>query len=313
MDFIFPALMPIVAFLMALIITITYIGGRVFRIPQWEAYFNIELYNLVLAIIILGVAFAFFESSNIITHALLCKGYSDPADCPSSVMEASKSFVNTIVNKGVLPMYKDLLIIEAGTTLSSSFMFRLGIPVWSPVVKIKPGMDAILAITRTISFGLLMIYASLSIQYIGLSLIEVGMPILLSLGLILFILPPTRDAGTFLIAFAFAFQTIFPFTYALNKVILDDMSLLHYGHPYTAYMREMSLFGMNIPGSSMASPFLIPVVETAYIGQLGFEFFIPFINAMAHLALISLFLPAFSLLLTIAFINALTKFLMGKI
>lgn len=309
MDFLYPTLLPLVATVMVLVIMVTYVGGKVFRIPQMEAYFNIELYNIVFAILLVASAFAVFAGLDAVARQLLCGAspdcqYSDP-------IEASKSFLNAIINRGVLPMYKDLLVIEAGTSLSNSFMYRVGPSVWSFAYKVEPGADAILSLARMMSFGLLAIYGSLSVQYIGMSLIGPGMPIALSLGMILFIFQPTREAGAFLMSFAFAFQAVFPFTYALHQVILNDMwSAGGLGNAagegtYDAYTPE--IFGWRMRGASTVVAYLVPFASLT-----NFVLLIPFINAMAHLALISLFLPALSIMITIAFINATTKFLLGR-
>ncbi|MEW6528716.1 MAG: hypothetical protein AB1391_02390 [Candidatus Micrarchaeota archaeon] len=296
MDFLFQSLVPIVAFLTLLIITITYMAGRIFRIPGWEAYFNVELYNLIIAILIVSCAFGFFEASKQISKSLLCSN--QPANCLEPV-EASQVFLNNIINRGVLPMYKDLLVMEAGTAFTSSFMLKTGPAPWAFAHKVEPGTDAVLSMVRTMSFGLMVIYGSLTMQYIGMDLISFAMPIILSLGLILFIFPPTRDAGAFLIAFAFSFQTIFPFTYALNQIVLNDMARVQmHASPEDQYIMY----------SVRSNPVLVSVAEYG-----NFLVFKPYILAMARLALVSLFLPAFSLTLTIAFINAITKFLMWKI
>ncbi len=306
MAFILPVLLPLVpvlAFLMILIIMITYVGGKAFGIPQLEAYLNVELHNLFMAFIILGAIIGFYWFSLSLTASLLPQCQSMPSCQPADV---AQGFLNNVVNKGVLPMYKDLLAIEAGTAMSNSYMIRVGPGVWSFVYKVEPGADAILSMARMLSFGLLVIYGSLSMQYIMLSFVEFGAPIAISIGLILFIFPPTRDSGAFLIAFAFAFQTVFPFLYALDEAALNDMWSAHgWGPTYDAYVPE--LFGLRVRGVSTVLAYLVPFASLA-----NFELLVPFINAMAHLALIALFLPALTMMITIAFINATTKYIMGK-
>ncbi len=303
MAFLFETLVPTIGFLMVLIIMLAYVGGKIFRIPSWEAYFNVELHNLVFAVLLLSVAFAAYEGMNSLAYDVV----------GASPVQASMSFLNRITNKGVLPMYKDLLGIEAGTAMSNSFYIRMGPGVWSYTNKIEPGADAILSMVRLMSMGLIVIYGSLSIQYIGLSLVDFGMPLSLSLGVLLFILPSTREAGAFLMCFALAFQIIFPSLYALNQVILDDMACARATaegnacEPYDAYIPEIALFGVQARGVSFLS-YLVPLASLA-----NFELLIPFINAMAHLTLVSLFLPALVLTITIAFINALTKYILGRI
>ena len=296
MPFIYATLLGPLVFVVVMIIALTYMGGKIFRIPEWEAYFSVELYNLVIAIIIVVAAFGVFEASKAITMSV----------AGAEPIQVSKTFLSTVTNKGVLPMYKDLLSIEAATAFSNAFMLRVGPSVWSWAYKVEPGADAILAMTRLMGTGLLAIYGSLSIQYIGLSFIEFTMPIILSIGLLLFIFPPTRDAGAFLIAFAFAFQTIFPLTYALNKLAFDEIWASRYSGPYDPYTPE--IFGWQTRGWTKVFVFLAPFASTV-----NFPLLIPFINAMAHLTLIALVFPAISITITVAFINSITKFIRGKI
>lgn len=303
LDFLYPSLLPIIVMLTLLILIIFSTVGKALRIPEMDAYLNIELHNLILAVITVSLILSSNLGFDLVARSLLYSVDPNYVD----IITSSKSFLNIVINNGVLPMYRDLLIIESGTALTSSFTYRIGPAPWSYVYKVEPGADAVLAMTRMLSFGLLIIYGSLSFQYIGLSVVGFAMPIALSLGLLLFIFPPTREAGAFLIAFAFAFQTIFPFTYVIHEVILNDIWSAHgWGDKYAGYTPE--IFNLKIRGASTVVAFL-----TSFATFTNFILLIPFINAMAHLALLSLFLPAFSLVLTIAFMNAIIKVLMAKI
>lgn len=299
MNFLFPELLPLLVFLTFLILIIIYFGAHVFRIPGWESYFNIELHNIFFVLIIISVVFGAFEISRHISQAIIGE---DP-------IHSSQSFLNLIINKGVLPIYNKLLFIELGCTLSNAFYGKIGPYVASYDYKIKPGTDSILAMARTLNIGLIVIYVSLLIQYIGISLIPFAMQILFSLGVLLFVFPPTREAGAFLIAFSFAFLIIFPFCYALNKVILNDIWELKHGVGNTYEKHVQKAFGLakdlGLPAAALFTPFVN--------SWLNFGLFIPLINEVAHLALISLFMPAFSLTITIASINAITNFLLGRI
>lgn len=285
-QFLYPGLAPILIMIMLFILAFTYMGAEIFRIPSWKAYVSVELFNLVIAVLTIGFMFGAFISVKYIGYSLVG---ADP-------LISAQNFLNKIINRAVLPMYKDLLIIEAGTSLSSSFMLRVGPGVWSYVYKVEPGADAILSMTKLMSFGLLAIYASLSIQYMGLSVVDFAAPIVLSLGALLYIVPPTRDAGAFLICAAFAFETMFPLTYALNEKILYDM----FGPD----------FGM--PGPWWRGGYTLLAFLTPFASLVNFEPLIPFIIMLAKLSLITLFFPAFSILITISFISALTKLLVGK-
>lgn len=317
-------LVPMLAMVILVIIAAVYMVGKALRVPKpgifgiavnpiadmlsgstaasrLEAYANIELYNLVTAIMFLGVWGAALVGIQGLSHALLPNnpfGTNDP-------LEVSKLFLNTVINKGVLPMYKDLLTIESVTALSNSFMIRVGPSVWSFVTKVEPGGDAILAMARLMSFGLLTIYGSLSVQYIGLSLLEAFMPDMMALGVLLYMFPPTHEAGCFLMGLSFAFYIVFPFTYALNYIVLNDISWAENNHAYDAYIPEIA--GQNVRGLSSVLSLL---ASTASI--FNFEFLIPFINAMAHLSLIALFLPALSMMLTMSTASSITKVLSGK-
>ncbi|MFA5077306.1 MAG: hypothetical protein WC488_02675 [Candidatus Micrarchaeia archaeon] len=292
-EFLFPTLVPVIAMLSVMLIAVTYMGGKVFRIPSWEAYFNVEMTNLVMAMMMIGLMYGGFMATTQIS-----KWFLDGQD----PITASTSFLNSVINQGVLPMYKDLLAIEAMTSLSNSFMIRVGPSVWSSVSKVEPGADAILSMCRLLSFGLLAVYGSLSAQYMALSLMDPLMSLLLSLGVLLYIFPTTRDAGAFLIAAAFAAGVVFPFIYALNFMALEKI----YGSPYVAYIPDFH--GLNMRGL----PGLILKLGASFGSIFNFEFFVPFINAMAHLTLVALFLPSIAMTLSAAMITSLAKFLTGK-
>lgn len=298
MDFIFESFLPIAAMLMVLIITIVFMLGRVFRIPAWEAYLNVELYNLLFMLILITGMTGVYSVLNSIANTL------NPNS--GEIVEGAQKFLHRVLAEGVLPMYSDLLVMETLTSMSNSFYLLIGPGVWSYTEKVVPGADAILSIVRIMMMGLLAIYVSLITQYMGLAFVDFLMPIMLSLGIFLYIFPPTREAGAFLISFAFAFRVVLPFIYAVGEHILDDMWVKHnYGNYFNGYIPET--LGMRIRGLSSIKALIVPFAT--YFNLIALA---PYFKAMSYLTLVAIFLPALAMLLSIGVMNSTIKFILGR-
>jgi hypothetical protein len=158
-------------------------------------------------------------------------------------------------------------------------------------------------------------------------------PFFLPAGLILRFLPPTRDAGAFLIAVAFGFQIIFPTTYLINKQIYHEIGAKAYNEPgerptllinslcgpfkygVAGYLFNPSanrLFDL-IPGGATIGNAFMRIFSEGLLNAVSMTEFIPVLKHIAALSLLVLFMPALSMMITIAFINAMTKFIVAKV
>ena len=292
-------------------IAVVYMVSKALGRPQLTAYANLELYQLFLSALILVAAFGAFEFSKMASSALI--GGDDP-------IQVSLEFISTIINQGIIPIYLKLVRMEVMLTYFNAVEYRMGPGVWNWITKAVPGMDPLISITRMLVFTFTALYGTMSIQIIIFNLINAIMYYyLLPAGIVLRFFPPTRDAGIYLIVMAIAFQSFFPLLYALNFAALTDMWETHgwieEGQKYTPDIEHTNYFhSVNswlgeaaTLNDTYFSSWFLPIFQ-----PFAFAALVPFLDRIAQISLVGLFLPAFSMTITIAFINALTKFITGK-
>jgi hypothetical protein len=158
-------------------------------------------------------------------------------------------------------------------------------------------------------------------------------PFVLPAGIILRFFPPTRDAGAFLISLALGFHIVFPMTYLINRQIYESVYPNPADRGYTSpWVLIQSLcgpfkygvagflfnpsanpvFGL-IPGGAAIGTMLSRIVSEGLLNAVSMSEFIPIMRHMASLSLLAIFMPALSMMVTIAFINSMTKFIVSKV
>jgi hypothetical protein len=253
------------------------------------------------------------------------------------------TFVQKIMFKGVLEAINDVFSIQVFYSMYNTFSLRPHEAVWTWTYKIAPGADGIANVCGVIGYALVAVFGSLSAQLALLSFIDATMyTFMLPAGILMRFFPPTRDAGVFLIALAIGFQVIFPMTYVLNKMALDNIwVIMDRGTEYTPYVGGFSMgiwkvafLGSGFPVAAVGTqaqkvvemvrtslgvplPGVAPVLGFATseitVYNLMFGLFKPILEGLAELSLVSLFLPSLAMTLTFAFINAMTKLMLHKV
>lgn len=305
--------------LMASYIAIKYMAAKAFKIPEWEAYVSVELYELMISAIIVVAAVGFFNGAEMFSCAIA--GGSDPID------EVSKFMIK--INQDVMSGMRDVFTAQICLSVLSTLQRRIGEFVLTVTYKVFPGVDSFLTLTNTLGYALTAIFGSLTAQITLLTIIKAtATTFFLPLGIVLRFFPPTRETGVFLIVFAIAAQVIFPSTYLINKKILEEIGFSFPLYPKGFFsgtgMVLSSLCGgkyiaLGFAGSNLAIG-QIPVIGPAFgvifsefgIGMITPMEFKEIMEAVAVLSLPALFMPAFSTMITFAFINAVTKFLLSK-
>jgi hypothetical protein len=294
---------------MAAYIAILYMASKFLGRPQLTAYANVELNQLIASIAILVMAFFAWNFAIVFSNAV------SGADAGNTPIDISVHFLTKVVDRGVLPTYFDLVRTEVVLSYFNSLEYRMGPGVWNWTTKAVPGLEPILSVVRMLIFTYTALYGTLSIQIVIFRFIDVFMySYFLPAGVVLRFFPPTRDAGVFLIVMAIAFQCFFPMLYAINSHALDEMWSLHgWSDGYDPQAEDLS-YSQGI--RTLANPVLefgndvsqfLPIFQ-----PFSFLTFLPTLDRVAQISLAALFLPAFSMGLTIAFINATTKFITGK-
>jgi hypothetical protein len=316
-----------IAFFVAFFILITYLVSKVFKVPEWEAYLSIELSNLassfLLALFVLGLFAAGSAAAIILTGGM-----------SNSPPEAAIAYMQSTVADSSLKATIDVYKIQTCTSMLSTISRRIGEFVLTQTYKVFPGVDTFVSITNVLGMSLLTLYNTTMAQITLLYFADAFMlPFFLPAGIILRFIPPTRDAGAFLISFAFGFQVIFPTTYLINKQIYESIIPNPADRGYTSptlliqsmcgpfkYGVAGFLFNPSanpiygyIPGGAAVGNALSKIVSEGALNIVSMTEFIPIMQHIAALTLLALFMPAVSMMVTIAFINAMTKFIVAKV
>ncbi len=322
--------MPLIALsilLLSLYITLKYMAAKAFKIPEWEAYFSVELYELFFSIVIALAAIGAFRASEMFSCAVA--GGSDPID-------AATAFITKILND-VMSGMSEIFSIQVCLSILNTFQRRIGEYVLTVTYKVFPGIDSYVSVTNALGFGLVTVFGSLSAQVVLLVMIKATMAtFFLPLGIILRFFSITRETGVFLIVLAISMQVVFPTIYIITEQILKE---IHFEFPLyekgvftTSTAKLASICGgkyalLGFAGSKFAiggmpvTPGSIPFIGPAFsmiFQEFGIGMIMPiefkeFMQSLAVLSLPAFFLPAFAVMLTIAFINGVTKFLLTKV
>ncbi len=314
-----------VFFFISLIIFLTYLVSKVFHVPEWEAYLNVELSNLVKSfLLILFVSGFFIVASTVV---------SDWSGIGTTPALAAIKFLQVNVQQPILQGIKDVYFIQTCTSMLSVYARRMGESVLTRTYKVFPGIDTFVSISNVLAYGLVAVYGSISAQITLLYLVDSTMgTFFLPAGLILHFFPPTRDAGAFLIAFSIGFALIFPMGYLIDQKAYNDLGVAGYQSPTTliwsicgpvkyggfGYLPNpkagipSAIFGL-LPGGSTIQTALGSFFSEGILGLLPMPEFTIIMRHFAVLSLLSLFIPALSMMVTIAFINSMTKFILLKV
>ncbi len=305
----------VITMLMLLIMLITYLVSRTLKVPEWDAYLNIELSELFKSILIMLVAVGFYTTLNSLVESIL--GVPD-------VGAAAIRFLDQMTTQGVLPGLRDSFTLQSCLSIWNMFTRRIGEYVLTGTYKLFPGIDSVLGVLSSVGFGMSAIYGSLRYQILMLTFARVlAVNFALPAGIILRFFPPTREAGCFVIALALGFGIIFPATYVIHAQVMTQLGISVYSSPNTAILSMCgghlliagSVFGIaglaGTIGNAAASAIGIALSEVGInmITPLEFTYAL---DSLAALSLPGLFMPALSTVITMSFIGALTKFLVSK-
>ena len=287
---------------MVFMLALFYMAAQFFKKPEYEALVTVEIYQLFVSILLIITVFTVAEVIPPIAASIIQAPVG--ADPYSIQFTIAQDYLNTVVNKIAVPVLVRLEWMKMTAQWWGSVSYRWGLTFWGATM---PGFPSFVLIERVVDFLLLLLspfVSSLIVQQIGLEVIRAIMiPFVLPMGAILRIFPPTRDAGSFLISTALAFQIIFPFTYVMHARIVKDILIpAAYQNPegFNATMNAYNAGGMAAYASDYG---LFDIQNMFWTPLLGISF----------LLLQALFLPALSITLTVAFIKGFNKFISQKL
>ncbi|MBI5224051.1 hypothetical protein HY990_06555 [Candidatus Micrarchaeota archaeon] len=323
-----------IAALVGAFILLVYAFSKILRVPEWEAYLNVELSNLLSSYVMAVFVVGLFLGSNAIATAMFPGTVTSSGS--HSLPNAAMSLMSGYVSQNLLDGIYDIYTIQSCTSVLNTFSKRLGEFAVTQTYKVFPGIDTFVSLTNVIGYGTITIYGSINAQVALLQIIDsITIPFLLPAGIILRFIPATREAGAFMIALAFGFQIVFPLTYLINMDIYRSVG-------FSGYHSNQFLIGTlcgpfkygfwgyvlnpkegpfaSIPGigtfasgaGSTALTKLSALISEGFLNALTMAEFTPFMDYVASMSLLGLFMPALSTLITIAAINTITKFIILK-
>ncbi len=277
---------------MVFVIALIYMAAQLFKRPEYEAFASIEIYQVgvsaILLITVLGASCFASELSNAFAGA--------------DTFAVGRGYLDYIANDIALPAVMEIQFSILAFQWLGSWSMRFGPSVWGLVM---PQFAGLILFERVFELILTIISpfaASLLVQEIILEAIRgTALPFILPAGVVLRVFPPTRDAGTFMITAALAFQIVFAYSYVMHNVIVRDM--VSY-----AYANEQKIEDVLEP----KYPHLLESIQMDGAFNLTNSLFHPLLS-LSFLMLQALFLPVFTMTLTIAFIRGVSKFISQKL
>jgi len=285
----------VVLALMAVAIAFIYMMSQLFRMHEWEALAKTELYQLFMSVIIVICAVGVASAACNISCAL---AGGDP-------FEIADGYIRTMLfGPGkLLPTWFAFNQLSYSARMLDSIYYRMGPGSWCYNFKPFPGTGAIDNVASFINIILAVPFGSLIVQTFVLQFIKGTMyTLVLPAGLVLRMLPPTRDAGSFLIMTAIGFYALFPLTYVWHKEVLLD------------YLMPAEEAGAIAGGDW---------TDIAHYPELGFTkviytYFNPLailkpLQTLSYVFVGSIFLPALTMIIVTTFIKGTMKFVSQKL
>ena len=285
-----PIVMTSVA-LMVFLLALFWMAAQFFKRQEYEGFVSIEIYQLIMSILIFSTVFGAScfaaEMADSFAHR--------------DQFEVGRQYLDYITNDVIMPNIAELETLKLYSQWLGDIKARWGPGVWSVHVPMFPVFTVVERVTDFLLLFISPFIASLMAQMVVLEVVRgLALPFVLPAGVVLRIFPPTRDAGAFLIATAIGFDIIFPYTYVMHDHIVRAM--LTQPQSSLDYTQVMNTAG----GSNVAS-----FIDSNGAFSLKNKFIHP-LNFLGYLLLQSLFLPALSITLTVAFIKGTTKFISQK-
>lgn len=315
----------------SLIVLITYLASKILHIPEWEAYLTIELSDLITSLLIVVLVVGLYIASGAVASIII--NNPEAGSPPAAAMGVLSGIIGDLEE-----IRTDAFTVQACASVLSTFHKRTGESALNITYKLFPGIDMFVSIMGMLANGFIMLEASLKAQLMLIQIIDViAVPIFLPAGIILRFLPPTRDAGAFILALAIGFGIIFPLTYVINERAMNEINDVtdHGGGGIFEYKRPKAmiasicgfdLFFATVPfaaittaagwfsstlATGLGSALQILLSEWALLLYKASELVV-ILDAMTVISLKGFFAPSISMVFTVAFINGLTKFILMK-
>ncbi|MFA6489066.1 MAG: hypothetical protein WCT52_00110 [Candidatus Micrarchaeia archaeon] len=280
--------------LMIAMLSLFWMASQFFRRAEYEGLVSIETHQLIVSAILLATVFGATIFSCQLSVAFA-------GDDPFVI---GTSYLSHISNNIALKAVLSLEATKAFSQYWGSMSFRWGLTVWGVAT---PAFPSFIIIERVVDFILMLItpfVASLMVQQVILEVIKgTAVAFILPAGVVLRMFPPTRNAGSFLMATAIGFQILYPYTYVMHRQIVYELEKnAGLDTVMENLFNEENLDEGLWPWAVFSQGFFD--IKTMLLHP---------VDALGFLLLQALFLPALSITLTVSFIKGLSKFMSQKL
>jgi hypothetical protein len=281
--------------LMLALLALFYVASQFFKKAEYESFVSLELHQLLISALLIATIFSASYFS-----CVIAVGFAG-----DDMFAIGSRYLNYMSNDLSLRAVLFFEGLKMFAQYWGSMSFRWGLSVWGLS---SSGFPSFIVIERVADFLLLLVTpfsASLMVQEIILQVIQgIAIPFVLPVGAVLRIFPPTRDAGSFLMASALGFSIIYPFTYVMHQSIVPNM--------VKNAMGEEGFEQVLVDRGQSDLWVFSPIYKGyGYLFDVDNMIYKPVI-AISFLLLQALFLPALSMILTISFIKGIAKFFSQK-
>jgi hypothetical protein len=312
--------------IVAALLTVTFVCAIVYmfaqfaRRPEWEAWSKMQLYHVALSALLAGGAVAFSLaacslSAEVAMNALHLSTPQDPFQLAQNhlggmMMGNMRAAISQVISVQVTAEYFAATYVQLGGAT-----FGQGFAPW-PVYRIISGNAQLLS-------GMIIPFtSSIFAQMIGLQVVQaVAFTIVLPMGILLRAFTITRDAGSFMIAASIGLYIVLPLTYVMDRMMIEgpmvgDAGSLQAGPPAPPSSIDAPLCAGVSKGYDRSSDAgwynVYPPTLTLFFERLPFapqNMIAKALDCMAFVIPQAAFLPALNIIIVIAFVNSLTKFL----
>ncbi len=292
-----------------LILSLIFMFAQLFRRPEWEGQVKMELYQIVVSVILFTSVYALAGS--------MCE-FAVAFNNGQDYFTTAQNYLNLLIYRITIPELVKLETLATTLQYSANMISKYGAGAWGYQFPLFPGAGIMEAAINFVTFVITPFTASLMIQVLILQAIQgIALTILLPAGILLRVFAPTRDAGSFLIAAAFAFYVIYPMTYVMHAsvvgYIVEKNSGLSWKNDFNKYLSGTDVNGVKLSGAApqASQQELTDMISSGTM--MDFDMLFRPLESLSYTILAAIFLPALSMIITTTFIKTTTKFLSQKL
>lgn len=265
--------------------------SRLFHSAEWETQAKHELYQIIVTLL-----WGLFLFGAAVAVDQITTAYSG-----GTMFDAAQSYLGRVTCVSSTVSIK-LEGYKMAFQFLSGIRGRFYATPWGFSYPTYPGFEVIERAADLIQMFIIPFASSLYVQLIGIDIIHgTAMAFLMPVGILLRLLPPTREAGGFLIASSFALYFMLPLTYVIAKEVMEPLYAQEFGTPMCADAASVSSAQLSRPNQMFDSLAfnLWPDLSKDLLKM-------P--KSISYVAVQAVFLPALSMIIVVTFIRTTMRF-----